>query len=381
VKILSSLAVSVALGPTLIIPAVGHAATTQSVRTSVDQAAAEFYKTNPQAVSVSIGIYKDGRTYTFNYGATKPGGHEKPTADTIYPIASITKTFAGTLLAYAALEGRVRLDDDIRKYLVGDYPNLEFQGHPIRLEDLLDHRSGLPFFLPDRPETMPDFENNVVPWPTRVAKIYKTYTRDDFYADLHKVQLTAIPGTEFKYSNAGAQLLGYILEGVYGTSFEDQLKARIFKPLRMSSSTITMRPADMARAARGYEEKGQAMPDNPNDMMAAGAIKSTVRDMLKYARWHMAEADAVTQLSHKPVLDFGNYTVGLNWQEISNPNSRVIWQEGNIVGFNAFCIFDPKLKTSLVILANEEDPKSAHGQSVLANKILLALDPKSAQMP
>jgi CubicO group peptidase (beta-lactamase class C family) len=176
-------------------------------------------------------------------------------------------------------------------------------------------------------------------------------------------------------------LLGYILEGIYGSTFEDLVKTRIFIPLHMSSSTITMSHADMARAARGYDEKGRPMPDNPNDEMAAGAIKSTVRDMLKYARWHMAEADAVTQLSHKPVLDFGAYTVGLNWQEISNPDSRVIWQEGNIVGFNAFCIVDPKLKTSLVILANEEDPKSAHGQGIMANKILLALDPRSAQMP
>jgi len=163
----------------------------------VNHAAERIFKNTPQAVGLSIGVVKAGRTYTFDYGTVEVGKKVLPMANTLYPIASITKAFTGALLAQAALEGKVKLDDDVRKYLDGDYPNLEFQGHPIRLFDLLDHRSGLPFFIPDRPETLPDFENNVVPWPTRIANIEKTYTRQDFYEDLHKVKLDAVPGEKF----------------------------------------------------------------------------------------------------------------------------------------------------------------------------------------
>jgi CubicO group peptidase (beta-lactamase class C family) len=73
------------------------------------------------------------------------------------------------LLAQAAIEGKVKLDDDVRRYLDGDYPNLEFHAHPIRLYDLVDHRSGLPFFIPDKPETAPDYAGDTIPWATRIA--------------------------------------------------------------------------------------------------------------------------------------------------------------------------------------------------------------------
>ena len=353
----------------------------RAVTAIVDHAAESFFKNTPQAVGLSIGVVKGGKTYTYNYGTVERDKQAPPPANTLYTIASITKTFTGALLAQAALEGKIKLDDNVGKYLDGDYPNLEFQAHPVRLFDLLDHRSGLPFFIPDRPETQPDFENNVVPWPTRIANIERTYTRQDFYSDLHKVKLDAVPGEKFRYSNAGAMLAGYILEHLYGTPYEALLRKKIFGPLDMRATTITLSPAQVSRTANGYDEKGILMPDNPNELQAAGAIKSTVNDMLKYAKWNLEEADEAVRLSHKPVLTSGPYAAGLNWQEMNGDGRRVIWQEGNIVGFNAFCIVEPELKIGLIIFANEEDPASAHRQSVLANEILTGLDPKSVLMP
>jgi CubicO group peptidase (beta-lactamase class C family) len=176
-------------------------------------------------------------------------------------------------------------------------------------------------------------------------------------------------------------LTGYILERLYGTSYEALLKRKIFGPLNMHATTISLSPVQGSRAAKGYDEKGNLMPDNPNELQAAGAIKSTVNDMLKYAKWNIEETAEAVKLSHKPVLTSGPYAAGLNWQEMNGDGGRVIWQEGNIVGFNAFCIVEPELKIGLVIFANEEDLASAHGQSVLANEILAHLDPKSVLMP
>jgi len=168
-----------------------------SVRTVVDGAVRDFLTTCPQSVGISIGVWRGGRAWRFNYGGVAPGAHAAPRSDTIYALASITKTFTGTLLAQGQLEGRLRLDDDIRKYLDGNYDNLAFDGHPIRLCDLVDHRSGLPFNLPDRPETRPVYAGGGS-LNLRMADIYKSYGRSEFYADLHKVVLTAqFPGTGF----------------------------------------------------------------------------------------------------------------------------------------------------------------------------------------
>src|SRR4051812_28128063 len=96
----------------------------------VDREAKTFLAA-PNAVGISIGIYKDGRIYTFNYGSTIKGKSIVASSNTPYCIASLSKTFAGLLLAYAVTEKKVKPDDDIRLYLDGQYPNLEFNQQPI----------------------------------------------------------------------------------------------------------------------------------------------------------------------------------------------------------------------------------------------------------
>jgi D-alanyl-D-alanine-carboxypeptidase/D-alanyl-D-alanine-endopeptidase len=353
----------------------------RAVRAAINDAVSQFFKDAPQAVGLSIGVVKDGEVYTFNYGTVEKRQARSPSADTEYPIASITKTFTGALLAQAALEKRVNLDDDLRKYLNGEYPNLEFEGHPIRLYDLLDHRSGLPFFLPDTRETQPDSAENDVPWTARISEQTKGYSKEDFFADLHKVKLTFIPGEKFSYSNAGAQLMGYILERVYGKPYEALLKEKILGPLKMYSTAITLDSRQKDRLARGYDDKGRLMPEIAGQLQGAGALKSSVNDMLKYAQWQMAEKSEAAKLSHKPQFTSGNYSAGLNWQIIRSGSDRLIWQEGNIDGFNSLCLLEPERRLGLVILANEEDRLSAHYLSVMTNEILKELDGDAILLP
>jgi CubicO group peptidase (beta-lactamase class C family) len=347
----------------------------------VDQAVQTFLKNTPQAVGLSIGVVSGREVCTYNFGTVERGSKRTPTSDTLYPIASVTKTFTGTLLAQAAIEKRLNLDDDVRKYLDGNFPNLEFQGQWIRLLDLLDHRSGLPFFLPDRPEAQPGYDNDRVPWPTRVNELLRNYTRANFFEDLHLVKLEAAPGTQFRYSNAAAQLAGYILERVYGTSYESLLKRKVFDLLKMRNTAITLRPEQRVRLAHGYDEDGNLMPENPDRIQAAGAIKSTVNDLLKYVQWQIRESDEAVRLSHQPVFTSGDYSAGLNWQMLRSGNKRVIWQEGNIAGFNSLCLSLPDQKIGLVVLANEEDPAASHQLTVMSNAILKGLDREAVLLP
>lgn len=374
------LAVGAGLG---IVTGVGRSAMAASSRRSkavIDPAAAKFLAAFPQSAGMSIGVWRYGEAETFNYGVVRRGGSERPKADTIYPIASITKTFTGVLLAQTALDGKLKLDDDIRLYLDGHYPNLEFEGHPIRMYDLLDHRSGLPFIMPNRPELQPDFVSDV-PWMTRIAALETTYSRAEFYADLHKITLPGVPGKHFGYSNAGATLAGYIIERVCGKPFETLLREGILTRLRMRDTAITLTAAQRAHLAPCYDGKGEIMPIASTILQGAGSINSCVHDMLKYAAWHVAETDQAVKLSHAPVMVDGNYSAGLNWQMLTSYHRRMIWQSGNFEGLHSYCILQPELKLALVALFNQADSKSNDGHGQMVNEILAGLDSRAILLP
>ena len=347
----------------------------------VGNSARRFLAENPQAVGLSIGVIAHGRRYEYMFGRARRNQPGPPTSDTLYPIASISKTFTGAILARAQIEQRLQVSDDVRMHLDGAYPNLEFGGKPIRLFDLLDHRSGLPFLLPDRPEMHPDYSASPESWNERVARTAKTYDKADFLTDLHGIVLRFEPGTSFSYSNAGAQLMGFVLERSYGKSFETILKEKLLQPLHMANTMITIRGRDVRRLAVGYDATGKEMAPVPDWLQGAGAIKSTLGDMLTYTKWQLAETDEVVRLSHRPVFTQGPYSAALNWQILQGGSKRVVWQEGNIEGFNSLCILQPELGIGLVILANEEDPKSAHGNTLIANDILHALSEDAILLP
>ncbi len=364
--------------PTLLKKALTDNPLKNPVDAVVEQAAQQFMAV-PQAVGLSIGIFKDGRTYVYNYGTVEKGSQQLPTSQTIYPLASITKTFTGALLAQAVVEKKVGLGDDIRKYLTGSYPNLVYQGQPIRLFHLINHRSGLPFLLPDRPDA---FADTSIPSSAIATELLQNYSRNDFFTDLHKVRLENTPGSTFKYSNAGAQLLGYMLERVYNMSFEELMREKLTRPLAMNNTKITLTPADQNRLVKGYNCNGVLMPNSPDQLQGAGALKSTLADMLNYIQWNVAEQDEAAKLAHRPTWgDENRYSAGLNWQIRNVSGYRAIWQDGNIPGFSSLCVNYPELNMGIVVFSNECDRQTAFRTTTLANQIAKSLDERAVMLP
>lgn len=342
----------------------------------VVEKAAQKFMSDAHAVGLSVGVLKDGKTYTYNYGEVAKGGKQLPTSHTIYELASITKTFTGVLLAQAAVEKRVRLDDDVRKYLDGDYPNLEFEGQPVRLVHLINHTSRLPFVLPDRPEL---FKNpNPFELPKILTEIERNYTRADFYRDLRALKLDQAPGSDFKYSNAAAQLLGFILERVYRVPYERLVTQKITAPLGMRETKIGLSATERKRLAQGhYEDGSPALPGTPQSQ-AAGALRSSVSDLLRYVAFHLDEKNEVVKLSHRTTWgEIRYYASGLNWQMNLTPGGhRRIWQSGGSFGFSSHCVVFPELGLGLVLLSNESDRDSQGRLNTLANEIMEGLGEK-----
>ena len=92
---------------------------------SIVKSNAKQLKQKSGAYSVSVGIVKDGKIFTKHFGEIDKDKGNIANDNTYFEIASITKLFTGYLVAKAVLENKINLDDDIRKYLDGSFPNFE----------------------------------------------------------------------------------------------------------------------------------------------------------------------------------------------------------------------------------------------------------------
>ena len=324
-------------------------------------------------MGLSIGVVQGGHTFIYNIGTLERGKPGSPASDTLYQIASISKTFTGTLLAQAALEKKISLNDDVRKYIEGSYPNLEYQGHPIELQFLVNHNSGLPFNLPDIPENRPPF---TTPVSSKTQSRLQNYQRKDFLKDLHGVEIKSVPGKKFSYSNVSAILLSIVLERIYGMPYDQLVKQKIATPLGMKDTTITMTKSQKRRLARGYDEKGGIAPYPTDLALGAAGLRTTAADLVKYARWELHEDDPVVRLTHEPrFILTPTYSLGLNWQIDTSGKYRRVNQDGSVPGFLSNCTLFPELNLAVIVLANEEDTTSSQSLGVMADQIAKALQP------
>jgi serine-type D-Ala-D-Ala carboxypeptidase/endopeptidase len=325
----------------------------------------------PGSVGLSIGVLIDGTSTFYDFGKIAKGTSEVPDENTIYEIGSISKTMTGTLLAQAVVDKKMNLDDDIRKYLKGEYPNLEYAGQPISIKHLLNHSSGLPFQLPIKPD---DFQSMSADKSRRLNQTQQAYSKQDLLDDLHKIQLERAPGKTLSYSNTAAQLLGYILEQVDHSPYDQLLEKELATPLALTRTGVAF-DADTENRAKGYSANGAEMPYAPRSLAAAGAISSTTSDLLKYARFHLDERRPTVALSHDPTWgDLKYYAIGLNWQmEKKEHAPRRLWQSGGTGGFSSLLAIYPEAKIGIVILANESDEDTQGQLSQIAAAIYSSL--------
>lgn len=361
--------------------------------TVVGKLADRFIK-DKQAVGLSIGIYNNGAVYFYNFGTTEKDKTFVPTQNTVYEIGSITKTFVSFILANAVLENRVRPDDDIRKYLKEEYPNLEYNGNPIKLVHLANTTSLLPDWLPEQPAGI----KNLSPDSALLLKIrfYNKLSNSDFFKALHAVKLDTIPGTKRYHSNAGAQLLAYILEDVYKMPLEKLLKKYITEPYKMNSTSFINSKRDKKLAA-GYTTSGSeaiyefVMPY----FKTAGGLGSTTYDLINYIKMLLDKNNPVASLCLKKTADINAssgkieemrpdniaapdiYSTALSWFKYQpDTSSSQIWADGGTHGFNSYLVMYPYLNSGVVILANKSDEKIFRALPGMAYEISKVLSKK-----
>ncbi len=347
-----------------------------------------------KAVGFSVGIYENGKSRFFNYGTTQVDQSIKPSQNTIYEIGSITKTFESYILANAVIEGRVKLDDDIRKYLKGSYPNLEFNGQFIKLVHLANTTSLLPDWLPELPAEMKGMSSDSA--LAIKIKYYENLSKKDFFAALHKVKLDTIPGAKRYHSNAGAQLLAYILEDVYKMPMDKLIKRYITGPQKMENTSF-ITSSKMKGVAIGYAANGnKAIYEYSLPYFKyAGGLGSSTSDMVKYIQLMLnnknpasvlclkktadinASTGRIVPMQSDGVADPNIYSSALNWFKYQpEANYSQIWADGGTNGFNSYLVIYPHLYSGIILVANKSDEKIFRALPGIASQISEMLDKK-----
>ena len=335
---------------------------------AVDRAVANFFKDSIH-VGLSIGIYDNGSVHFYNYGVTSKTRPQKPTSQSLYEIASVTKTFTGALASKALLEGKMSLDSDFRSYLKEAYPNLELNGKPVTLRSLASHTSGLPKDIPDSDALFqhPDFDK----LPFQLIASEEPYDTKRYLDELHDVTLSNKPGAKMRYSNIGIKLISFGLENVYGRSYGRLLEDFVIGPLGMKHTGLAVTARDKSRLVQGYSSSDKPMPYHLLNAGAAGGLYSSTEDLIKYVAWQLAEVDPIVKKSHALISgDIGSFGTGLISDETTTADKeRKIWHSGGAYGMSSQLILFPDSNVGLVLLANDGGFNSQHDLDMLAMAI------------
>ncbi len=230
------------------------------------------YAAKEHMPSVSYGVVVDSkRIFTNAIGTRQTGTDSRPDADSVYRVASMTKSFAAAAVLHLRDAGQLRLDDPVVQYV----PELEALVYPttdspsITIRDLLTMSAGWP---------------QDDPWADR-----QLYRDDAAISALYRegISFSNPPGVTYEYSNYGYIVLGRIITRVADEPAIDYITRALLEPLGMTSTTWHTHAIPDQHRARGYrwedETWREEQPlDSGGDVAAFAGLHSTVRDL---ARW------------------------------------------------------------------------------------------------
>lgn len=286
-------------------------------------------------------------------GLLEPDGSRRVLAagtphDGVFEIGSITKVFTSILLSDMVNRGEVALSDPVAKFLPPEARVPSRNGKEITLLDLATHHSGLP--------RMPD---NFAPADT--SNPYVDYTVEQLYAFISNHELTRDPGAEGEYSNLAMGLLGHALALRAGMSYEELLEERILEPLGMADTAIALTPEMESRLAIGHTSFGDPTSnwDIPT-LAGAGAIRSTVQDMLRFAAANLSTSDdplhVAIRATHEPRRPFQEeIEIGLNWIIMQPEDIVATWHNGGTGGYRSCLALDLEGRRAVIALSNQSN--------------------------
>lgn len=326
----------------------GKPATAQSAAISAeeraDRVAQEALVSGPFA-GMEIAVSRHGRIiYQKGFGKADMEAGRPVTANTRFPIGSITKPITCFAVQQLAAQGKINTDAPVSRYL----SNLRAPARDVPIRNLLDHSSGIENYL-----ELPDFPYDK---PFNLSRQQMTRFFD-------AQPLRAATGEKFSYSNSNTYLLGLIIEAVSGQNYDAFVTQNVFTPLAMTHSDFTANVTGEADRALGYNSRGDSfVRARGYDWLipfSAGAAVSTTTDLIRFtdALFSDKTPESVrNRLTTRQRLGDGElslYTQGC-LVEGKLGDARKYSHSGSIYGFSSHFAHYPDQHLSVVVLTNSQ---------------------------
>jgi CubicO group peptidase (beta-lactamase class C family) len=292
----------------------------------------------------SVAVIKGGKViFQKGYGMANIEHHIPNTPSTMLHIASITKTFTIYGLLLLEQQGKLSLEDDIRKYL----PEVPDFGHKISLRQLAQHTSGIRTY-----ESLAAMSG------------YEIHSKAPFFKLMSRQRdLNFLPGEEYDYSNSGFVLLAAVIERISGESYSAFLNQHVFKPLKMTATVLQDDQGKLVNdVADSYEpaSAGERKLYVVNDLLGSTGIITDVHDLGLWAAHLLkptgGDAAIVRKMSLPGKLNDGRSTeYGLGLAIAHHKGHREIGHSGSEGGFKAHMSIFPEDDLVVLVLANSAD--------------------------
>lgn len=300
--------------------------------------------------SLSLAVAVKGKiVWMESFGWADKENRIKAAPDTLYSIASVSKSLTATGVMHLYERNRLCLDENINKY--SDTFNLNYHvksDKKVTCRNLMNHTSGLQMHF----NYFYDDENRTIPPLNRVVDRYGFIATE--------------PSESFAYANLGYGILGEVISETSGTDFNKFMKEEIFLPLGMTNTTFDISSETKARLAKRYDMEGKLIPCSFSDTPGAGNASSTARDLIEFGMFHINSKPecykSVLSRSKIELMQKKQYTnnkngknnCGLGW--FINDRKyryRVISHAGGMDGVDSMLKMIPSQKVAVVVLINK----------------------------
>lgn len=316
------------------------------------------------APGMAVAVVRDTQVvYAKGFGWADVETRRPVTPETIFYIASTTKSFTGLAAAMLDEQGRLDLDAPLSRYLPTARLQAPLSADSITLRSLLAHTHGI---------------DNDGPIVFRTA--FSGEHTNDQLITLLAAHPPAKTGREHVYGNVGYNIAGLAMDVTLGESWRDVLQRLIFQPLGMTSTSAYVSRVPRDRLAQPYrwEPTGFARaPYNKGDanMQAAGGLVSSAADMARWLEAHINEgmvdgrrvfpASAIAETHRRQatirrdVRGLAQNGYGFGWQIATLGTDTVLTHGGGFLGFSTQMSFMPQRRIGVVVMTNENGMGSA----------------------
>ena len=299
---------------------------------------------------VAFGVLRGGRLTVRGFGITNADNPQPLTADTVFPIASISKTVTATAIMRLVEQGKLELAAPVRRYLPEFAVKDPAATRDVAIWHLLTHTPG--------------WEGQLTPEDHGIHSLAR------FAESQKELPQLAAPGEVWSYNNAGFTIAGRVIETVTGQSIHDALRSLVIEPIGLTRTFTRTEEAVTYIFAAAHRSSAEtlsvARPISRSSTVTAGGVWMSLSDMLAYAKFHLGDGSG---RDGKPVLTRASLEqmrtsrvkkagtddeMGLGWH-LRRVGGVLTASHGGTLGHISLLELVPERQMALAILTNHNE--------------------------